>query len=233
MDLNVSRTTLSQKRDFTDECDTDIDESIFEIVRNISMMNSDSSLSFKSVHSERAASLSRSLNEDNSSSPGQILNLRKTISETVFDPEDMLANASCSTPVTKTAVMGEKTKEIRKPCVTRTKSAIELHRNSSINASMQPVVLLQPLTEQNLKQHELSHPRIRSGRNRTVSKCRYKDNDSENDESTDTRRQGGKLEHGFSTENLSVQSYESRRPRRKAAPVNMREPSINSKLRRE
>uniref|UniRef100_A0A182FY40 Shugoshin C-terminal domain-containing protein n=2 Tax=Anopheles albimanus TaxID=7167 RepID=A0A182FY40_ANOAL len=247
MDLETSRSVHSQKRN---DSDMEIDESITETVRKISLTQNEASLSFNSVQSERHANLSRSPYEDtsNNSPTGRISSLRKTISEsalpllkqrqtativgnisvadtTVFNPEDMLVNASCSTPVTKGA-------PIRKRVETKMKSATELHKNSSANTSMQPVVVLQPLTEDNLKQHELSARRVRNGRSRAVSKYYYKENDSENDESMDTRRQV-KLEPASSTENLSVQSYESGRPRRKAAPVNMRERSINSKLRRE
>ncbi|ETN64282.1 hypothetical protein AND_003974 [Anopheles darlingi] len=258
-DLDTPRTALSQKRN---DSDMDIDESIIEAVRNISVFQNESILSFESTKSKGSASLTQSPCEDTSSnSPSsQISNVKETIRKyalplvkqlqttttvgnisvidtTVFNPEDVRANATCSTPVTKGVEMGGEAKDIRKRFEIKTKSETDLLKNSLANAPMQPVVVLQPLTEYNLKQHELSGRRERRNisRSRAITKYYYKENDSENDASSDTRRQGVvcKLEQASSTENLSVQSYESGRPRRKAAPVDMRERSLNSKLRRQ
>ncbi|XP_058067218.1 uncharacterized protein LOC131216680 [Anopheles bellator] len=151
---------------------------------------------------------------------------------TVFNPDDMMKVASCSTPV------------VKNPRCSGPQKAESDYRMQFLLDHPQPVVVLQPLTENNLKMHErsivqnLDHntttqrrtsKRTRSNATRTIK------NDSRRleEESAQQSRLTVKSEQSSSTENLSDCSYRSGRPRRNAAPMNMREANLHTKLRRE
>ncbi|XP_052859886.1 uncharacterized protein LOC128267138 [Anopheles cruzii] len=153
---------------------------------------------------------------------------------TVFNPDDMLKVASCSTPVAKD------------PPSTGLQKAESDYRMKFLLDHPQPMVVLQPLTQNNLKMHERSIVEQKvehntSTQRRTSKRTRAKATKSiknesrrlEEDESAQQSRFTFKSEQSSSTENLSDCSYRSGRPRRNAAPMNMREANLHTKLRRQ
>ncbi|XP_055609268.1 uncharacterized protein LOC129756418 [Uranotaenia lowii] len=90
------------------------------------------------------------------------------------------------------------------------------NRNNSSNnhPPVSPVVVLKPLTKANLSEHNISYDLIRvkdQPNESTVANTRELDNNSKAE---------------------SLESSESRRPRRRAAPKQLKEPSCSQKLRR-
>ncbi|XP_053663118.1 uncharacterized protein LOC128712247 [Anopheles marshallii] len=152
---------------------------------------------------------------------------------TVFNPAELVA--SCSTPVAKGST-GQQSEKDRanfprrgrgrprtRGCPTKARSETELH-----TLEMNPVVVLRPLTEKNIRAHE---QKMRP--NRKARPIRYiKECDISDSEEGSTLGEGNTWEPSSSMENLSTVSGESNRPRRRAAPKMLREPSLIIKLRR-
>uniref|UniRef100_A0A182R8S4 Shugoshin C-terminal domain-containing protein n=1 Tax=Anopheles funestus TaxID=62324 RepID=A0A182R8S4_ANOFN len=159
---------------------------------------------------------------------------------TSFDPAELVA--SCSTPVaTKGLFIDERTIDPAKDRelprrgrgrprgrgrgrIAKTRSETELH-----TVGMNPVVVLRPLTKQNILAHE---HKTQPNRKARTMRCMKECNSSDSDSGSMTMNDGCTWVPSSSVENLSTLSTESNRPRRKAAPKTLREPSLGSKLRR-
>lgn len=108
--------------------------------------------------------------------------------------DDTIANASCSTPVTKSRnLRGRGTK--RQPPI-----------------SPVPMVALTPLTKANLQQHNISYDGLLTVPNGNAKSMKIELDRSDQD---------------------SMNSTDSKRPRRKAAPKVLKEPTLIKKLRRK
>uniref|UniRef100_A0A182S994 Shugoshin C-terminal domain-containing protein n=1 Tax=Anopheles maculatus TaxID=74869 RepID=A0A182S994_9DIPT len=111
----------------------------------------------------------------------------------------------------------------------------KVRSETELHTLLNPVVMLRPLTEKNVQVHER---KMRPGRKaKPVGSLKeYEDSNSSHHKSFDDSTFagiGGGLEPCSSTENLSTVSGDSwNRPRRKAAPKTLREPSLGTKLRR-
>ncbi|XP_052893423.1 uncharacterized protein LOC128301133 [Anopheles moucheti] len=151
---------------------------------------------------------------------------------TVFNPAELVA--SCSTPVAKGSIDVQSEKVIvaeiprrgrgrPRKFPTKARSETELH-----TLEMNPVVVLRPLTEKNIRAHE---QKMRPNRNARQIRSVKESNVSDSEEGS-TLGDGNTWEPSSSMENLSTVSGESNRPRRKAAPKILREPSLIFKLRR-
>lgn len=116
----------------------------------------------------------------------------KENSTTVND--DTIANASCSTPVTKSRNLRGRGKKRLPPI------------------SPVPMVALTPLTKANLLQHNISYDGLLTMTNGSVRNVKKELDRSDQD---------------------SMDSTDSKRPRRKAAPKVLKEPTLNKKLRRK
>uniref|UniRef100_A0A182WLS5 Shugoshin C-terminal domain-containing protein n=1 Tax=Anopheles minimus TaxID=112268 RepID=A0A182WLS5_9DIPT len=189
----------------------------------------------KKTVSESMLSQIHRTNEDGSE--GSYDATRQEHEMTAFNPADLVA--SCSTPVTKGTVDERATdaeKDSERPRRGRgrgrgrgrplkARSETELH-----TFGKNPVVVLRPLTETNIRAHERKMQPTRKAR--IVRSVKYQDTSGASDEGS--MRDGGvdRWEPSSSVENLSTLSNESNRPRRRVAPKSLREPQLNVKLRR-
>uniref|UniRef100_A0A182PL87 Shugoshin C-terminal domain-containing protein n=1 Tax=Anopheles epiroticus TaxID=199890 RepID=A0A182PL87_9DIPT len=164
-----------------------------------------------------------------------------------FNPTVLVA--SCSTPIAKgpAASENEQNHDTEKP-VGRTargrprgrpRGRVQQHaskesRESNLNRSkINPIVVLKPLTQENVQAYERQQPKRRAKPTATMKEIDdssiANDGNSDNGDGT---TMAGALEPSSSTENLSIVSSDSNRPRRRAAPKSFREPMLNTKLRR-
>ncbi|XP_058120483.1 uncharacterized protein LOC131293995 [Anopheles ziemanni] len=138
----------------------------------------------------------------------------------VFLPEDTISNASCSTPVTKgTRLPVPSSISTRQLRVTQ-----KMKSDTALNKQLEPVVVLRPLTEQNVLSFTRAAHRGPTGQ---------MDKNPNDNYPGSSNFDGTTLEPCSSTENLSVASNESGRPRRKAAPKTLKEPNLIYKMRRK
>ncbi|EDS34216.1 conserved hypothetical protein [Culex quinquefasciatus] len=108
--------------------------------------------------------------------------------------DDTIANASCSTPVTKSRNLRGRGKKRQPPI------------------SPVPMVALTPLTKANLQQHNISYDGLLTVPNGNARSVKNELDRSDQD---------------------SMNSTDSKRPRRKAAPKVLKEPTLIKKLRRK
>ncbi|KFB36087.1 AGAP005407-PA-like protein [Anopheles sinensis] len=231
-------TPIAHKLSPDESSDMEIEDNIRETLKNISPISMDA----EEFQPEQSEHLRYKLCSD-----GQRGVLKKTASESMlstlyrctskveqdcksgdssfedtseFQPEDTISNASCSTPVTK----GTRVPKVSSISTRPLRAVEKMKSDTALNKQLEPVVVLRPLTEQNVLSFTRASHRGRTGRTDT------KPNDNCPGSSNFN---GTTLEPSSSTENLSVASNESGRPRRKAAPKTLKEPSLNSKMRRE
>uniref|UniRef100_A0AAG5D6G1 Shugoshin C-terminal domain-containing protein n=1 Tax=Anopheles atroparvus TaxID=41427 RepID=A0AAG5D6G1_ANOAO len=152
--------------------------------------------------------------------------------ETEFGPEDTIANASCSTPVTKGNRLAKVSSNRNRPLAAAQKM---MKSDTSLNRILQPVVVVRPLTEENVRSlaraEDHASERVR-GRGRPRNSSRQEITIMNGNCPGSSVWSGTNMEPSSSTENLSVTSNESSRPRRKAAPKTLRENSLRTKMRR-
>ncbi|XP_035907162.1 uncharacterized protein LOC118509938 [Anopheles stephensi] len=203
----------------------------------------------KTVSESVLSRIHRSNDDDDTDDTAEDGGATREVGEmTVFNPAELIA--SCSTPVAKgssnerpstseDALVNNTTRDV--PTTARRRIGRPRGRprkassETELHTLLNPVVVLQPLTEKNVKVHERKmQPSRKAKPIGSLKEC----DDSYNhhtsyDDSTFPCTVGG-LEPCSSTENLSTMSGESSgRPRRRAAPKTLREPSLGTKLRRK
>ncbi|EAL39816.2 AGAP005407-PA [Anopheles gambiae str. PEST] len=179
---------------------------------------------------------SRTINEQDDHSKNSSVSSQGEAEEelTVFNPAEF--GASCSTPVAKNSVI-EATNMADPPLALRGGRGRGRSRGRGrgrpskdisepdLLTAMNPVVVLQPLTERNVKALERQQPARRAKPTGPM-----KEHDCSGwSNAYDGSSMGDPCS---STENMSVLSTDSSRPRRRAAPKSLREPTLQAKLRR-